>query len=211
MKNDSGEEAKIIAFWNWFETSNQRLSQWNSSRDENVSEILSKLKTIVGGLAVELNQTENGVTELTISADGNIDNFPVVSRIVAAAPKLENWQIRAFRKRLPLEKASKMEMSFEGVILKPSQMFFWPIDLGDSLDVIVYLQGLTAENRNFLSYFGLMVLDNLLGEYDCVKRVRSYDFHAITAEGPERTNARPLLEIASYVDAWCENLNNKED
>ncbi len=42
--------------------------------------------------------------------------------------------------------------------------------------------------------------DNILGEYDCVVKVRNYDFHNMPVKQEELKDLKPLLELADYVD-----------
>jgi hypothetical protein len=47
----------------------------------------------------------------------------------------------------------------------------------------------------------------LLGEYDCVKKVRNYDFHTMPTDRDLLSELKPLVEIASYVDNFHRQKN----
>jgi hypothetical protein len=66
--------------------------------------------------------------------------------------------------------------------------------------MIIYVKGVKEENYIGIAYQGLLLLDNILGEYDCVTKVRSYDFHDMPTKKEELEGLLPLLDIASYVD-----------
>ena len=54
--------------------------------------------------------------------------------------------------------------------LNPDKMKFFPVVSGDSLDIIIYANNVTEENYNQVAYGGLLLIDNILGEYDCVTK-----------------------------------------
>jgi hypothetical protein len=86
--------------------------------------------------------------------------------------------------------------------LDPEQMKFFPVINGDTLDLIIYAKDITEENYNQVAYGALLLLDNILGEYDCVTKVRSYDFHDMPSTKEELEDLIPLLRLAAYVDAF---------
>ena len=139
---------------------------------------------------------------MTISADGDKTLFKTVQAIVAKAPKLSGWHFYAFRQRMPEETIKGMKVNVEGVELDASKMMFFPMQSGDTLDIIIYVKGITEDNFNDIAYAGLMLLDNVLGEYDCVTKVRSYDFHDMPVKEDELAGLRPLLELPKFVDGF---------
>ena len=190
----------IDTFWKWFIDNEKKYRNFQDNPDFYLTEILSKAKEIAVGLAVELEPPQNGIINMTISADGDADLFPMVQQIVDRALKIKGWNIFAFRQRMPIDKVKGMILKAQDHILDPGKMKFYPIITGDTLDIIVYADNVTDENKNNVAYGCLLLLDNLLGEYDCVKRVRSYDFHSMPTEQNQLIELKPLIEIASYVD-----------
>lgn len=142
---------------------------------------------------------------MTISADGDYTLFPTVMKICENAPDLKGWKFYAFRQRAPIEKVKEFTLNNGGKELNVEDLKFYPIIENDSLDIIVFVNGLTEENRNEIAYGGLLLLDNILGEYDCVTKVRHYDFQPLPEEQTERDDLRPLYEIADYVDKFTAN------
>lgn len=143
---------------------------------------------------------------MTISADGVADLFPVVRKIVDKAPTITGWKVFAFRQRMPAEKVKGMVLKAQNHKLNPDKMKFSPIVTGNTLDIIIYADDITEENYNQVAYGGLMLVDNILGEYDCVTKVRSYDFHNMPPNAANLTDLFPLLELATYVD----NFHNRK-
>jgi hypothetical protein len=192
----------IEKFWSWFAENENRFRDFNdnSLSDKHLTEILNNAKQIADGLAVELEPPKDGVINLTVSADGDINLFPIVQQIVDKAPKIKGWHFFAFRQRIPEEKVKDIVLTVENHKLTPSKVMFYPIITKDSLDIIIYTENVTEENRNQLGYGCLMLLDNILGEYDCVKKVRSFDFHPLPTDPSEVAELKPLTEITKYVD-----------
>ena len=101
-----------------------------------------------------------------------------------------------------------MILKAENHELNPDTMKFFPVVSGDSLDIIIYIDNVTEENYNQIAYGGLMVIDNILGEYDCVTKVRSYDFHNMPAHQSKLKDLKPLLTLAEYVDNFYKVNDN---
>jgi len=139
---------------------------------------------------------------MTISADGVLKLFPIVQSIVENAPKIEGWNFIAFRQRVKPEKVKDMILKKDNQKFVPNEMKFSPLISGDTIDIIIYVKGVTEENYAEISYSEFILLDNLLGEYDCVKKVRHWDFHEMPTKREDIAELIPLLEIAKYVDEF---------
>ena len=74
------EKDAIENFWHWFVKNQQRLRSFESDPDLYLSEFLKEIRKIQSGLAVELEPPVNGVINMTISADGNIELFSLVKQ-----------------------------------------------------------------------------------------------------------------------------------
>jgi hypothetical protein len=195
----------IENFWTWFSKNQNRFRDFKddpNKSDVYLNEILGEGRKIKEGLAFELEPPRDGIINLTISADGDTALFSKVEEIVAKSPKIAGWAVLAFRQRIPEAQVKDMVLKADDHTLDPNKMKFLPIISGDTLDIIVYADNVTEQNRNQVAYGCLMLLDNILGEYDCVKKVRSYDFHPLPVDKKELSELKPLTEIAKYVDAF---------
>ena len=190
----------IEKFWTWFKENEKRLKKFEQNPDKYLSEVLAQAKKIQAGLAIEFEPPKNGVINMTVSADGVRELFEIVQNIVDKAPKIDGWKFIAFRQRMNLELVKAMKLNAGGDELDPNKMRFFPMIADDTLDIIIHIKGVTEENYNQVAYGGLLLLDNILGEYDCVTKVRSYDFHEMPKNKEELDDLLPLLDIASYVD-----------
>jgi hypothetical protein len=194
----------IEIFWKWFADNENKYRNFQDDPDKYLTELLTKIRKIAGGLAVELEPPQNGIINMTISADGDANLFSTVQKIVDNAPKLDGWKILAFRQRMPIEKVRGMILKSQDHTLDPSKMKFYPIVSGNTLDVIVYADHVTEENKSNVAYGCLLLLDNLLGEYDCVMKVRAYDFQSMPTDQSELAELKPLIELADYVDIFSQ-------
>lgn len=192
----------IEAFWTWFQENEKDFRDFQRNPDRVLKAIISKGSKIESGLAFELEPPRNNSINLTISADGVKDIFPVVEEIVARSPKLEGWNFIAFRQRMSQAQIKGMILKSGPLELNPNKMKFAEIIDGDMLDLIIYAEGVTEENYNQVSYGGLLLMDNLLGEYDCVTKIRSYDFQKMPSNRQELAGLKPLLEVAFFVDKF---------
>lgn len=190
----------IENFWTWFSENEKTYRNFQHNTDKYLNELLSKTKKISNGLAIELEPPKEGIINMTVSADGIIDLFPIVQQIIEKAPKINGWKFYAFRQRIPTDKAKGMILKAQDHELNPNKMKFSPIVTGDILDIIIYVNNITEENHNQVAYGCLMLVDNILGEYDCVTKVRGYDFHNMPPNADNLTDLLPLLELAQFVD-----------
>jgi diadenosine tetraphosphate (Ap4A) HIT family hydrolase len=192
----------IEKFWAWFKDNEKRFRKFEENPDKYLNEVLTQAKKIQAGLAIEFEPPKNGVINMTVSADGDKNLFSVVQHIIAKAPGIEGWKFIAFRQRLSLEQVKGMKLKAEDHELDPEKMKFFPMIDGDNLDIIIYTHGVKEENYNQIAYGGLLLLDNILGEFDCVTKVRSYDFHNMPVKKDELDGLLPLLDLAEYVDKF---------
>ncbi len=196
---------RIERFWDWFAENANRLSNFQTNPDAYLQELISQAKRVSHGLALELEAPKDGTIRMTISADGDINLFPVVEDMVNQAPSIEGWQFLAFRQRLAADKIEMLSLNGPDHKIALKDMRFFPISEGEELDIIVYMEGLNEANRDSMAYGCLLLLDNILGEYDCVMKVDAYDFHPMPGNQQELEGTYPLTELADYVDDFHQN------
>jgi len=187
----------IDEFWDWFAANEKMLRRIQYDSLQTLNLIGERARKIDSGLAFEYEPPKNNIINVTVSADGNRDLFPLVQRIVEKAPKIDGWTFVAFRQRVPM-KGKTLRMG--GRELDPEKMKFFPMPSGDSLDVIIYAKNVTEDNYNQMAYASLLLVDNILGEYDCVKKVRKYDIQNMPTSKEELKGLMPLLDLPDYVD-----------
>ena len=195
-------------FWNWFKENEKRLRKFDKDPDTYLNEVLTEAKKIQPGLAIEFELPKNDVINMTVSADGDRNLFAIVKDIVAKAPQIDGWRFIAFRQRMDAEMIKGMKLQAADRELSPTQMKFFPVITGDTLDLIIYVKGVTDENYDQIAYGSLLLLDNILGEYDCVTKVRSYDFHNMPTKKEELEGLLPLIDLPAYVDKFHSSKNH---
>ena len=186
----------------WFKENEKRLRKFEQDPDKYLNEISKEAKKIQSGLVIELEPPKNNLITMTISADGVRELFIIVKTIIDKAPKMDGWNFIAFRQRIDSDKVKGMTVKLGNYKLNPQSIKFFPMPDVDTLDVIIYIKGVTEENYNDIAYGGLLLIDNILGEYDCVTKIRTYDFHNMPTKKQELDNLFPLLDLAAYVDRF---------
>ena len=187
----------IRDFWGWFKREKSFFeTMTDSSRDRRLNIVLEHLAPISDNLAIEVSKESKGIRELIISADGDKNKFPIVEEIVNGAPKIPGWTVTAFR-----QKASEdFILQFENLQFAPAEMFFRPFIEKDSLDLVIYADSIDNRNRADVIKYGLITMDNMIGEYAATLKVRSFDFK----DSRElRTKARvyKLDKLPGFVDS----------
>ncbi|RYG40424.1 MAG: hypothetical protein EOO01_27360 [Chitinophagaceae bacterium] len=198
----------IDDFWIWFTKNEKRLKNFESDPDKYLTELLEQVKKIQRGLAIEFEPPKNGVINMTVSANGNVDLFNLVREMIERAPAIKGWKFIAFRQRMPIAAVKEMKLKVGELTLDPSLMKFFPVIENKQLNIIIYTTGVTEENYNQIAYASFVLLDNILGEYDCITKVSSFDFHPLPEKKEELADLKPLLELAAYVDeAYRKRIN----
>ncbi len=186
-----------IEFWNWFAENKDHFRTFDADRQELIDEISQRLKAIDERLTWEISPEHEGMCGLVISADGRRAVFPIVRAVVAAAPELPGWQVRAFRQRVDL---GQFTLEFAGREITTGDFYFQLSRQGSSLDLAYYLPGLTAENRDVLMHISFILLDMALGEEDVALGIRYIDHHPVPAD-PAAEGLHPLTELPAAFDA----------
>lgn len=195
---------KIDTFWTWFVENKKSFEQIDSTnRDEKLNLILAKVHNIEGGLSIEISKETEGIRELTISPEGDRGKFQIVKDIVNKVPKIPGWTVVAFRQPLNFD----FSLEYEDITFRPSEMFFHPLINDDSLDLIIYAKNISRHDENKVTLYGLITMDNLLGEYDCVIKVRHYDFQDLDEE-KDKSKLKPLTELKAFVADFHKARNN---
>ncbi len=187
---------KVDTFWTWFADNKKVFERTDdTNKNENLNLLLSKIHCIETGLSTDLREEINGIRELTISPEGDREKFQIVIDIVNKAPNIKGWTFTAFRQPLDFD----FSLEYENIKFKPSEMFFHPLIDGDNLDLIIYAKNISNCDSDKVGFYGLITMDNLLGEYDCVTKVRHYDFHDLNTE-ENKSNLKSLTELKAFVD-----------
>jgi hypothetical protein len=195
----------IQEFWKWFEENELTYRRiFDDHETDLIDDILKKLIEIQRGLAVEFEKLNNFYV-MTISADGIEENFDIVQNIIDKAPLLRNWKFIAFRQPYAKERLQKLVLTVYGHSLDPKQIMFLPIVEEEKLYIQIFSNEITEETKNKFGYGCLMLLDNIIGEYACVKKVNGYEYYNLAEATEFKSELRPLTKIREYLDSYYQD------
>jgi hypothetical protein len=200
------QDDHIREFWQWFK---EEKTLFETMTDDTYSErlnlILQHLHLVSNGLAVEVSKEFHGVRDIIISAEGDRSKFQIVKNIVATAPKIRGWTVTAFRQRAKED----FVLRYKDVKYNSAKMFFQPIIEGDSLNLIIYADSLRGKDMEDVKHYGLVTMDNVLGEYDCITKVRYFDFRDLR-EVKDKSQLTKLTNLPAFIDKFYRNktVNN---
>jgi hypothetical protein len=191
----------IKQFWDWFTNQQLTLRKIIDGEYELIDSILIELRKVQTGLAVEFEKNGD-VIIMTISADGIEDNFEAVKDIVNNSPKIDKWSFVAFRQPVSREKINSITIKVKEIILDPKTIWFRALKEDNNLYIQIFSDILTEENKGEIGYGCLMLLDNLIGEYDCVKKVSAYEFYNTNESQEFKDDLNPLTEIRDFLNYY---------
>jgi len=197
-QNEYKAENKILNFWSWFNMNKAKFEHIDdSNRDQKLDSILRRLDVIEKGLFVEVSDEFKGVRDIRISAGGDKEKFPIVKEIVKQAPKMIGWTFTAFRQRAKVD----FTVKYKGLSFTPSKMFFYPEEENGVLNIRVYAKDVNKHNYDSVAYYGIIAMDNVLGEFDSAIKVGDYTFYDLST-APNSKKLKPFKELPSFVDNY---------
>lgn len=197
--NDMNEDAKtqkIADFWTWFDANKSEFEDLESKSNQKLDSIIKRLSTIEPELSIEISNEKEGLREIVITPEGIREKFEIVEQIVSLAPVIEGWKVVAFRQPI----GEDFMLQYGDLELTPSNLYFFPIETDGSLDIIIYGDGFGDHEEDVLNHYGLIMIDNILGEYNFVTQVRYCDFQELPDES-ERSGLLPLSQLRAFIDS----------
>jgi hypothetical protein len=205
----SGEP--ITDFWQWFKSHENSLAEQHGPYDTEFDQLKSKLKTVDQGLAYEIGSGQKAEKRLVISADANPELFPVVQKLVAAAPVMPRWEVVPFRQRASEEDLVQMAIpsspakdgkSVSTPGLRADEMRYAMEKAGDLANVTLYLKDYKGDKEQ--EYMADLMLQQALGEYDSVMRVGQVKYGSLTQTNDKKS--APLSQLAAKLDQMLGSL-----
>lgn len=201
IKKSDDKENMIIQFWEWFTNQQFKLERITDGDYGLIDKVLIELRKIQTGLAVEFEKNGN-VIIMTISADEIEDNFEIVKGIIKHAPKIDKWDFVAFRQPVQREKINSITIKVKEITLDPKTVWFRALREENNLYIQIFSDILTEENRGEVGYGCLMLLDNLIGEYDCVKKITAFEFYNTSEAQDFMEELETLTDIRDFLDNY---------
>ncbi|ULQ55073.1 hypothetical protein KJS94_10520 [Flavihumibacter rivuli] len=192
----------INIFWQSFSENELTYRRIIDDNDPDlIDAILNRLMEIQRGLAVEFEKN-NSIYCMTISADGVEENFDIVQKIIQHSPAIENWQFNALRQPYSKDRINKLVITVNGHSLDPKKIMFLPIVEEEKLYIQIFSADITEENINEIGYGCLMLLDNIIGEYACVKKVYGYEYYNLSEASGLEDDLQPLTELGEFLESY---------
>ena len=166
-------------------------------------ELSAQLHQIDDNLVYEISSANSGTRELVISADGIKESFTSVVTLTEAAPEIKGWTITAFRPRVDI---AEFTLRYDGRELAAKDYYFWLQSEDKSIDLILYVPGLSEENRNEFVNACYVLMDMAIGEYDVVTKIRYID-HQPLMPTTEMEGLKPLTELPKEFDELYTKLH----
>ena len=194
-------------FWDWFSKNNKPylfIHQVDLEERERLLDALMKeLHKYCDELFFEMGGHPDDVQELIITAEGKKENFAMAEDLVKAAPEIQGWKMIAL---IPPRDAD-FEINFEGVVLKPGEMWFFPLQNEKDLSKIgirVFINNyeLIKESSFFMSAL-YKVLDVILGEKSFALDLDYVDADELPDE-PESAKLSKLETLPQFIE-WYQS------
>jgi hypothetical protein len=189
-------------FWKWFEQNNKAYLFLNDidgeSKEQLLNNLLEQLHEYCDNLYFEVGGQPDEDQELIITAEGDTEFFEQVETLISAAPNIPNWTFIPF---IPPREVD-FKMNYEDVELKPSEMWFLPLELMDKPKAIG-IKVCTGnyelvKNSKWLRPAVYKVLDTILGEKSFALDIDHVSLGELPDE-PEENGFIELSELMAFV------------
>lgn len=159
----------IPAFWSLFRERASDLAAAGSADSAVYDQLLEQLQKIAPGLYLEFCSNPNAC-ELIVTAEGNRELFPMARAIVAAAPPVDGWTIRALKPKIGFPETAR----WEDFTLRIDNIVFDPLELdGSDLGLRIFIPGIEEKDVETAHNALLRALDHGLGEEKFAETVQS--------------------------------------
>lgn len=199
------------SFWSYF-AANQKTIATLLKQPDNIyqkvnAQLDKKLKNYCHHLDYLLffSKRKGEKPQIIITANGNPLYFKYVENLLKVAPKLKNWEIKAFLQ--PRAAIEKMKQGLDDpyifcdLVLKTSELKFAPLNSDEQkkkLDLIVYLKDQTIYCDNTILLEAVfMIMYDLLGEKSMVDNL---NFLQLGQMPDDSSKLIHLYELKYYID-----------
>ena len=184
-------------FWVWLAANTSRIQAPGGQAVEAVAGELSRMfKKACPDLAWEISPSESGPWLFCVSADGNPRLFDQVKSVVAGAPAIRGWEVKAFRQRGSLDAVIEMngrKLGYDDIwcAVEPD---------GTKARVTLLVNGLTPDSAEVLLRAALVLLDNAVGEHDAVVKISELNNGPLPMKPMRSETLFPLSELPAFLD-----------
>lgn len=198
---------EITAFWRDF--SDAQASLQAQPLRERVESANTLIERHLNGVALEMSGDDGDVVvDLIVTAHGLTENFPLLMQVVAAAPELQHYRVRAFRERTP---QPDFPIGMDGFELATSEVLVaLEQDGGQAALEIRFDRDIPGDYADHARNMAFIMLDHVLGEYDFAVKVGAVDF--LDGPGDPQVQWIGLHQLPPVFDRyWIETLGRTSD
>jgi hypothetical protein len=176
-------------FWNWFLENEEEFFDLEEYPEPVLRKILAQFKKLNTETIFEIGPVkENGKRDFIISADGHLEHFDTVKKLVEMAPECKRFDFVAFRQR----KEDMGEIQIGPHRLGFDDYFFKHEIEEGKINILLFIRG--YQELDVFKLASMLVLDAIAGEYDVETKIGSIDFAAYE-EQEDVLNIRRLPEL----------------
>lgn len=184
-------------FWAWFTRNSERLFNFERDPEPIFDELSEALQEVAPGLTFEIGSADDGRREFIVSADGLLELFPAVERLVAAAPAMRQWTVIAFRP----PRGCEFAIEIDGHRLSPDEVWFTAEADGELTGLVLYLPGLTPENEDALAQAAYLMLDTAIGEYATETLIGFIERRPLPRH-PQASGLQPFRQLRAAIQGY---------
>jgi hypothetical protein len=185
-------------FWKWFILHEAELFNFEADQERIFGQLAAELRKIDPDLVFEFGP-KDAKREFVVSAGGIRRAFSSVSALVAAAPRLERWEIVAFRPRRPA-----FVIALGAKRIDPHDVQASLLHDGRNVGILLFIPGFNEDDADW-KQLGYLMLDNALGEYDVESRVGI--IRMFSPEVETKAERFSMTELATRFDVLTARLS----
>lgn len=180
------------SFWQWFQANESRFRDIEvPEKEELLDELMEQLHQFSENLWFELGGHPDGPHELIISAEGRVEAFHEVRRLIGTAPKIPGWVLIAFKPAHGFDFVT----SYAGLKFAPEATWFLPLESQENPESlglrVAYAHFDPTRLQDFLAATRIM-LEAGLGELATAERIQHVEVGLL----PSRPDAEGYIEIS---------------
>jgi hypothetical protein len=190
-------------FWDWFIIHESYLRKVNGDDKEIILESIShELNKIKKGIFFEMGGSTEGPFEIIFSPGGKLENVSHVVGLVDSAPKIEGWNISAFKK----PHGFGFVTEYEGLLLDPKKMWFLPLISKNQIKKIglrISCPTFSIKNKSKFYNGCYIVLECAIGELSVLNDIDYVEVSPFP-KNPEKEGWIEFNELENYI-SWKKN------
>ena len=185
---------RIRRFWREFERLAPRLNAAASANDTTYDTLLADVQQVHPELYLEFSVGQP--SELIVTAEGNREVFSLAREVVAAAPPVSGWSIRALRPKMGFPRSVR----WNEVEIRLSDVRFQPlfVEGSDDLGLRIFVPEIREDQVEDAHNAILRALDHALGEEQFATAVRFTEIVIDTASSDSEERI-PFAELEAFI------------